>query len=109
MVDADSVRSALAVSRVRTHVDATLKPDVIITPTFVGAGDSMTVILTLRDLRGGPGGMRTASAKFALANADAALPGIVKGVVSQMESLVRAPALMRVGKPPQAPRGVNER
>jgi Protein kinase domain len=109
VVDADSVRSALAVSRARTHVDATLKPDIIITPTFVGSGDSMTVILTLRDLRGGPGGVRTASAKFAVANADAELPGIVRSVVSQMESLVRAPALMRVGKPPQAPRGSNER
>src|SRR5688500_4730327 len=94
VVDADSVRSALAVSRTLTSVSAALNPDVVITPTFVGVGDSITVILTLRDLRGGPGGVRTASAKFAVANADAALPGIVKGVVGQMESLIRAPALM---------------
>ena len=110
VVDGDSVNAVLSVSRVRSDVEAALKPDIIITPTFAGMGDTMTVILTMRDLRAAPGfATRTASGRFSVSNPGSALGVIVGGVVSQMESLSRIPTFVKSGKPPQPPKGVNDR
>jgi hypothetical protein len=110
VVDGDSVNAVLSVSRVRSDVEAALKPDIIITPTFAGMGDTMTVILTMRDLRAGPGfAVRTASGRFSVSNPGPALGVIVSGVVNQMESLTRIPTFVKVGKPPRPPNGVNDR
>jgi serine/threonine-protein kinase len=109
VVDGDSVNAVLSVSRARPEVEAALKPDAMITPTFVGMGDTMTVILTLRDLRAGPAATRTVSGRFAVANPGPALGVVVGGVVGQMESLTRSPTFYKVGQPPQVPRGINER
>jgi serine/threonine-protein kinase len=97
VVDPDSVEAVLAVSRVRSDVEKALKPDLLISPTFVGFGDSMTVLVTIRDTRKGvPNGVRGASAKFAVDNSEASIPGIVQGVISQTENLIRTPTIVRM-------------
>jgi serine/threonine-protein kinase len=97
VVDPDSVDAALAVSRVRSDVEKSLKPDLLISPSLVGAGESMTVLVTVRDVRSGVGNnARVASARIALNNPEAAIPGLVKGVNSQIDNLLRSPAIIRM-------------
>jgi len=84
VVDPDSVALVLSQTRVRSEVEKALKPNVLITPTFAGAGDTMTVIVTMRDARAGT---RVASARFAVNNADAVVPALVQNLVEQLESL----------------------
>jgi hypothetical protein len=88
VVDPDSVELVLSKTRVRSEVEKALKPGVLITPTFAGAGDTMTVIVTLRDARAGT---RVASARFAAANPDAIVPTLLQNIVEQLESLRRMP------------------
>jgi hypothetical protein len=97
VVDPESVDAALAVSRVRSDVEKSLKPDLLISPSLVGAGESMTVLVTVRDVRSGVGNnARVASARIALNNPEAAIPGLVKGVNSQIDNLLRSPAIIRM-------------
>jgi hypothetical protein len=106
IVDRDSVKAAVGVSRARGDLEANLHPDLLITPTFVGVGDTMTVIVTVRDSRSGKlVDTRVASGKFAVSNPEAAIPGLVKGVLDQIESLTHARTLTRVrmSKPPVPP------
>ena len=90
VVDADSVDAALAVSRVRSDVERVLKPDLVISPSFVGAGDTLTVLVTMRDLRNPQFGTRIASSKFRVDDPDPAIPGIVRLVGAQLEHLSHA-------------------
>ena len=109
VVDPDSVEAVMAVSRVRTDVEKALKPDLLISPTFVGYGDSMTVLVTIRDIRKGlPNGVRVASAKFAVASSEASIPSLVQGVISQAENLIRTPTIVRM-KPNVPPPGTGRR
>lgn len=104
VVDPDSVDAALAVSRARSDVEKALKPDLLISASLVGTGDSMTALVTVRDLRGGvTHGARVASTKFAVRNAEVAIPGLVKGVHSQIESLLSMPAIVRMRPTPPLP------
>ena len=101
IVDPDSVNAVLATTRVRSDVEKALKPDIMITPNFVGAPnvtDSMTVIVTIREMRNGGGtvGARVASARFALGDPERATPALIANVTSQIESLSRMPTLVRV-------------
>jgi hypothetical protein len=99
----------MAVSRVRSDVEKALKPDLLISPTFVGYGDSMTVLVTIRDIRKGlPNGVRVASAKFAVASSEASIPSLVQGVISQAENLIRTPTIVRM-KPNVPPPGTGRR
>ena len=106
IVDRDSVNAATSISRARNDLEAALHPDLLVTPTFVGVGDTMTVIVTVRDSRSGRVmGTRVASGKFAVSNPEAAIPGLVKGVLDQVESLTHAVPFTRVmlSKPPVPP------
>jgi serine/threonine-protein kinase len=106
VVDPDSVEAALSVSRARSDVEKALKPDLLISPTFVGYGDSMTVLVTIRDVRNGaPNGVRVASAKFSVDNSEASIPGIVQGVISQTENLIRTPTIVRMRPNVRTPPG----
>lgn len=100
IVDPDSVSAVLANTRVRSEVEKALKPDVLISPTFVGAPnatDSMTVIVTVREMRNATTiGARVASAKFALTDPERAIPTLISDIKSQMESMLRAPTFVRV-------------
>jgi serine/threonine-protein kinase len=109
VVDPDSVNAVLSVTRVRNEIEKALKPDLLIAPTLVGYGDSMTVLVTIRDIRQGlANGARVASAKFALSNPEASIPGLVQGVMSQIENLLRSPTIVRM-RPQALPPGVNRR
>ena len=109
VVDPDSVEAVMAVSRVRSDVEKALKPDLLISPTFVGYGDSMTVLVTIRDIRKGlPNGVRVTSAKFAVASSEASIPSLVQGVISQAEELIRTPTIVRM-KPNVPPPGTGRR
>ena len=94
VVDPDSVAAALAVSRVRTDVEQALKPDLLITPTIVDAGDPMTVTVTVRDLHNRYG-LRVASARFSASDPEASIPSLMKDLMSQIESLVNTPTFVR--------------
>jgi hypothetical protein len=95
VVDPDSVSAVLAQSRVRTDVENALKPDVLISPVFVGAptpSDSMTMIVTIRDVRG-ISAMRSgvASVRFAMSDPERAIPQLVQEVMNRLEEQARAP------------------
>jgi hypothetical protein len=94
VVDPDSVSAVLAQSRVRTDVENALKPDVLISPVFVGPAttDSMTVLVTIRDVRG-TSAIRSgvASVKFAVADPERAIPELVQDVMSRLEEQARTP------------------
>ncbi|HEX6575669.1 MAG TPA: hypothetical protein VF042_11935, partial [Gemmatimonadaceae bacterium] len=86
VVDPDSVALLLTKTRVRTDIERAFKPDLLISTSFAGVGDTMTVLVTARDLRRG-GGARVASAKFAVNNAEVVVPELVSNLVKQIESM----------------------
>lgn len=96
VVDPDSVAAALSVSRIRSDVEKALKPDMMITPTLVGTGDSMTVMVTVRDLHNRSYGTRIASTRFSMNNPEASIPSLMKNLMSQIESLASTPNFIRV-------------
>ncbi len=50
LVDQDSVRSALAKAPSREDIVKLLQPDVLISHTYAGVGDTVSIIVTVRDL-----------------------------------------------------------
>ena len=91
-------------SRVRSDVEKALKPDLFVAPSLVGFGDSMTVMVTVRDIRfGAPNGARVTSAKFAAEDPEASIPAVVQGVMSQIDNLLRSPTIVRVKPNVQIP------
>ena len=105
VVDPDSVNAVLSVTRVRADVERALKPDLLISPSFVGVGDTMTVLVTIRDIRAGMvNGARVATARFPVNNAESAIPALVQNVNSHIENILRTPTIVRVKpKPPPSP------
>lgn len=117
LVAPDSVRAVLATTRERSEVEKALSPDLLLSPSFVGNvnGDTMTVMITIRDIRSGmPYGTRVASTRFAVNDADSAIPGLISSVMSQIESLRKMPTFIRVergmpmARPMVAPPGKKE-
>jgi len=109
VVSGDSVRAALAVSRVRQDVEKALSPDVIISPAFVGAGDTMTVMVTLRsrDTMFGPS-VRMASGKFRVDDAEKSIPALVKLVAAQLDDMQKQ-RVMRLVHPAPSPLGTGKK
>jgi tRNA A-37 threonylcarbamoyl transferase component Bud32 len=103
VVDPDSVSAALSVSRVRTDIEKALKPDLLITPTFVGNGDTMTLLVTIRQTGVGSRGTRIASTTFSVNEPAASIQKIVPMVLEQIESMESMPALVRVRTIPPSP------
>jgi hypothetical protein len=102
VVDPDSVSAVLAVTRSRADVESSLKPDLLITPTVVGAGDSMSVIVTIRDVKSGNAyGTRVASSRINVNDPEVSIPGLVQSIIGQVESLSRMPVTFRFVKPNQ--------
>jgi hypothetical protein len=87
-----------------------LSPDLLISPSVVGIpGDSITVIVTIRDIRLGTAyGTRVASAKFSADNPEAAMPALTSNIFSQIETLSRTPTFVRVRPPKPPEQGKNE-
>ncbi|MGK2961036.1 MAG: serine/threonine-protein kinase [Gemmatimonadaceae bacterium] len=106
VVDPDSVNAALGVSRARADVERALKPDVLIMPTFVGMGDEMTALITLRDVANPQMGTRIASGKFRLDDPGSSISALVGLVGSQLDN--QRAFTFRVA-PSARVRGTNER
>jgi serine/threonine-protein kinase len=107
VVDADSVSAVLRTTRSRADIERMLSPDLIITPTFAGVGDTMTVLVTMRDLKNPHFGMRVASGKFQVGDPDKSIPALIKLVGAQLDNLGQG-WNMRVAPAPR-PRGGPDR
>ena len=108
VVDEDSVKRVLQTTRTRTTVERMTNADIMITPTFVGMGDTVTVLVTLRDVRNPAVGSRVASGKIQVSDPAPAIPALVKLVDSQLQSM-HAMRTFRMLTPPTTVRGSNER
>lgn len=107
LVSSDSVNQVMSKTRVRSEVERALSPDIMISPTVVGIpGDSMTVLVTIRDIRlGAAYGTRVASVKVPTSDPAAAMHDLTAAIFSQIENLSRTPITAR----PQAAPGAATR
>ncbi len=101
VIDADSVGAVLGTTRARADIERILRPDLLVTPTFVGTGDTMTVLVTMRDSRNSSFGTRIASGKFRVDDPGPSVPAIVQLIVAQLDNLASAWNVMTVG--PETP------
>ncbi|HXV16547.1 MAG TPA: serine/threonine-protein kinase [Gemmatimonadaceae bacterium] len=98
LIDQDSVRSALATAANREDIIKDLQPDVLITHTFAGVGvsDTVSIIVTVRDLRASSSfGIRVTSAKMVAANAEYYVGPVLQSILKQIDDLSRAPTIYR--------------
>lgn len=110
LVDQDSVRAVLAQTRSRNDVERILRPDVLITPSYAGFGDTLSAIVTLRDLKNPSGfGVRVSSTKVVPDNPSAYLGPAIQSIMKQLSDLKHAPTVYRAIRPPEMPRGNNDR
>ena len=108
VIDEDSVRSVLDVTRTRSTVERMLKADVVISPTFVGTGDTLTALVTLRDASNPQGGTRIASGKVLVSQPEPSISPLVELVGAQLESL-RGPRGFQFVAPKPPARSGSER
>ena len=104
LVSADSVKQVLSTTRVRSEVEKALSPDIMITPTIVGLPnqDSITVLVTIRDIRlGAAYGTRVTSVKVPANDPAGAMSELTAKIFSQIELLSKTPIMPR---PPMTPR-----
>ena len=95
-IDADVVRDAQARTSSRDEAAKVLKPDVMVWPGYVGTGDTVTVIITVWDMRASSSfGIRVTSAKIAPANADHYLAPLVQSTMKQLNDLANTPTIYR--------------
>ncbi len=87
VIDADSVATAVAASRGVVAIQRAVDADLLISPSFVGAGDTMTVLVTIRDGANARTGMRVASGKFIVSDPAPSIPAIVRLVGTQLDNL----------------------
>jgi hypothetical protein len=104
VVDEDSVNAVLKVTRVRSTVEQMLNADIVISPSFVGTGDTLTALVTLRDASNPQSGTRIASGKFRVSQPEPSVPPLVELVGAQLESL-RQPRFQFVAPRPPARSG----
>ena len=96
LVDQDSVRAAVGRTRSRDEAAKILKPDVMISPAFVNAGDAVNIIVTVWDLRSNSSyGIRVTSTRIDAAHPENHLGQIVQSVMKQLDDLSRAPTIYR--------------
>ena len=98
LIDQDSVRDAVSTAANREDIIRTLQPDVMITHTFagVGLGDTVSIIVTVRDLRANSSfGIRVTSAKMVAANAEFYVGPMLQSILKQVDDLSRAPTIYR--------------
>ena len=105
VVDADSVDAVLKVTRVRSTVEKMLNADIVISPSFVGTGDTLTALVTLRDASNPQGGTRIASGKFRVSQPEPSVPPLVELVGAQLESLRQPRGFQFVVPKPQSRSG----
>jgi len=96
LIDQDSVRGAVAKSSSREDAERILQPDVLISPTYSGTGDTVSIIVSVRDLRNSSSfGIRVTSTKLILHLADAYVGPIMQSILKQVDDLSKAPSIYR--------------
>jgi hypothetical protein len=105
VVDEDSVNAVLKVTRVRSTVEQMLNADIVISPSFVGTGDTLTALVTLRDASNPQSGTRIASGKFRVSQPEPSVPPLVELVGAQLESLRQPRAFQFIAPKPPARSG----
>jgi hypothetical protein len=107
IVDAAEVSAVMSVTRSRTDIEKQLRPDLLVTHQFVGAGDTMTVLVTLRDTRDARF-TRIATSKFRVSDPEPAIAGIIKLVGAQLDNAQSTRNTHRFMVVPPGKRGARE-
>jgi hypothetical protein len=96
LVDQDSVRDAISRGGSRDGAAKILKPDVMVSPGYVQAGDAMNIIVSVWDLRSNSSyGIRVTSTRLDPAHPENYLGPIVQSVMKQLGDLSRMPTIYR--------------
>ncbi|HVF39099.1 MAG TPA: serine/threonine-protein kinase, partial [Gemmatimonadaceae bacterium] len=96
LIDQDSVRDVLGRTNTREEAARLIKPDVLVSPAYVGAGDTVNVVVTVWDLRSNSSfGIRVTSTRLVSSNPEPYLAPIVQSVMKQLDDLARAPTIYR--------------
>jgi uncharacterized lipoprotein YddW (UPF0748 family) len=85
LVDQDSVRGVLGRTASRDEAVKILQPEVLVTPSFVGTGDTVKIYVSVRDLRNN--GVRVLSADVMPAYPQYYLAPIVQAVLKRLEEV----------------------
>lgn len=94
LVDQDESRDAVAHSGSRDEAVRTLKPDVLISQTYSGTGDTVKVTVTVRDMKGtSTYGTRMLSSRVMPAYPQYYVNTIAQAVAKQLEDLQKAPSI----------------
>ena len=93
-IDQDSVRGVLGHTDSRDEAVKILHPDVLVSPSYTGAGDTVKITVSVRDLRpGSTYGIHLISARVMPAYPQYYLAPIVQAVLKQLDDLSRAPSI----------------
>jgi serine/threonine-protein kinase len=93
-VNQDSVRDAIAHTGSRDEAARVLKPDVLISPSYVGSGETVNVLVTVWDLRSNSSyGIRVTSTRLEPSKPELYLGPLVQSVMKQLDDLNRSPTI----------------
>jgi len=96
LVDQDSVRDAITRTNTREEAARILKPDILLSPAYVGSGDAVNLMVTVWDLRSNSSyGIRVTSTRVEPAHPEIYLGSVVQSVLKQLDDLARAPTIYR--------------
>jgi hypothetical protein len=100
VVNQDSVRALLAKTRMRDEVTKVLHPDLLVSPQFL-PGDSITMLITMRDVSGTVAGpnVRVATAKFSPTDPVRGIPFAIQMIVGNLEELRGSPRKFKMVVP----------
>jgi hypothetical protein len=105
VVDQDSVRGVLSKTRVRDEVTKALRPDILVSASFL-PGDSITMMVVVHDATGTVAGSNTrvATLKFSPNEPVRDIGLAIQSVVGHLEELRRAPRRFYKVEVPPAPK-----
>jgi serine/threonine-protein kinase len=96
LVDQDSVREVVGRTGSRDETARILKPDVLVSPAYVGSGDTLSIMVTVWDLRRTSSyGIRVTSTKVVPSRPELYLGPIVQSVLKQLEDLPKETTIYR--------------
>jgi len=94
LVDQSESRDVVARSSSRDEAVGTLKPEVLISQTYSGTGDTVKVTVTIRDMKGtSTYGTRMLSSRVMPAYPQYYVNTIAQAVAKQLEDLQKAPSI----------------
>jgi hypothetical protein len=94
LVDQDESRGAVARSSSRDEAVRTLGPDVLVSQTYSGTGDTVKVTVTVRDMKGtSTYGTRMISSRVMPAYPQYYVNTIAQAVLKQLDELQKAPSI----------------